>query len=215
MIVKCSHCNKDVEKNTGHVNRANKLGLKIYCNRKCSGLGRRKNLTDSEKKEIKKKYDKEYRRKNKALIDKKKKEYYEKNKKEIYKRNRKKLDNDEHRKKHAEYCRKPDQRKKEKINRYKRIYGNDWKEQTKFCISCNQDKHIFNFESFPVFPDGRRHICDECETYQNEKYGYSTRLTMTAMVMRRYTNLTREDIAKKPYLIEANKYLIMLKQLVK
>ena len=169
-------------------------------------------MTDKEAKRL---YDIEYRRKNKELIRSKKKKYYESNKVEIISKQRIKKDNDISRAKHAEYCRQSSQREKERINRYIRVYGKDWIDQSKYCISCNKNKHIFEFESYTVFPDGRRHICDYCENTQNKEYGYSTIGTMNAMVMRRYTNLTRYDIAKYPYLIEANKYLIMLKQLVK
>ncbi|WP_299116869.1 hypothetical protein [uncultured Winogradskyella sp.] len=215
MIVKCSYCNKDIEKQTGHVNRAIKNGNNIYCNRKCSGLGRRNGKSKEQLKEEKRLYDKKYRENNLEKLKAKKKAYYDANAKEIYKRNRVKKDNDEARAKHAEYCRRPDQREKEKINRYKRVYGEDWQIQTKFCISCEQTKHIFEFESFPSFPDGRRHICNECEKYQNDVLKYSTKAAMQTMVSRRYTKLTRWDISKHPYLIEAFKFSILLNKITR
>ena len=213
MIVNCDFCGNKVEKTVGHVNRSKKLNNNIYCDRECSGLGR--GMSKKEKIENKRLYDIQYRDKNNKKIANNKKKYYIENKKEIYKKQRKVRDNDESREEHAKYCRQPEQREKEKIRRWKREYGDNYAEKTKHCIACNEDKHIFEFQSFPVFPDGRRHICDDCEKFQEKEYGYSTRGTMTAMVIRRYTNLTREDIAKHPYLIEANKFLILLKQLLK
>lgn len=210
----CCHCGIESDKPTGHVNRAKKTGANIYCSKECSNEGRKSKKTDSQKRKDKSIYDAQYRKDNIEKIKKRNKEYYSKNKDSLYKKQREKQDNDEYRAKHAEYCRLFCQRYKERIRRYVRQYGTDWKTKTKFCISCEQEKHFMKFESMPVFPDGRRHICDECENEQKEKYGYTTRGTMTAMVMRRYTNLTRQDIAKHPYLIEANKYLILLKQLL-
>lgn len=214
MKFNCSYCGKESEKPTGHINRAKKNGSKIFCSIKCFGLSRRDGKSLEQKKKEKSDYDREYRKKNNDKIIKRRKEYYKNNKKEIYKKERAKRDNDEYREKHAEYCRLFCQRYKERIRRYVRVYGSDWRERTKFCISCNTEKHFMKFSAFSVFPDGRRHICNDCEEKQKKENGYTTRGTMTAMVSRRYTSLKREDIAKYPYLIEANKYLILLKQLL-
>lgn len=75
MIVKCAYCNKEVEKFLSHVNRALKSGNNIYCDRKCSGLGRRLNLSIKQKKEIKRIYDIEYRKNNAEIIKIKQREY--------------------------------------------------------------------------------------------------------------------------------------------
>lgn len=61
MIVKCAYCSKDKELFTSQYNRALSRGNKIYCNKKCSGLGRRDNRSIEEKKKEKAIYDKEYR----------------------------------------------------------------------------------------------------------------------------------------------------------
>lgn len=42
--MRCPTCNNLLQKSTGEINRANKLGLKLYCNRTCAGIGRRKSL---------------------------------------------------------------------------------------------------------------------------------------------------------------------------
>jgi len=62
--IKCDYCGNISPREAGHVNRAKKLGKRIFCGRKCSGLGRRDNRTEKEKKEIKRLYDKGYRAKN-------------------------------------------------------------------------------------------------------------------------------------------------------
>ena len=210
MIITCQHCGKEADKETGHVNRARKNGNKLYCSKKCSADARR--MTKAEKVEKKRIYDIEYRKKNASKIKSRREKYYAENKEEIYARQREARDNDEARKKHAEYCRRPDQRKKERRNRYKRRFGNNWNAKKKFCVACEKEKFILEFEHSPIFPDNRRHICNDCEDFQKKEYGYSTRLTLAAMKSRRYTNLMWEDFAKHPYLIEANKFLILLKR---
>lgn len=131
MIINCAYCNKEVEKPKGQVNRAKKKELNIYCDKTCSGLGRRHNKTQEQLKEEKRLYDIEYRKQNEDKLKQSKKAYYQENKKEIYTRQREKRNNDEARKKHAEYCRQPEQREKERIRRYKRIHGNDFNNKTK------------------------------------------------------------------------------------
>ncbi len=64
MLINCAYCGKERELWTGHVNRAKKGGYSLYCGRKCSGLGRRKNKTDEQKIEEKRIYDAGYRKKN-------------------------------------------------------------------------------------------------------------------------------------------------------
>lgn len=52
----CNYCGCEVEKFIGHVNRAAKYGLNVYCNRTCAGIGRR--TSAEEKKSVKAAYDK-------------------------------------------------------------------------------------------------------------------------------------------------------------
>lgn len=77
MKVVCAHCGRKVERSTGHVNRARKLGLNVYCNRKCAGLGRRVFKTKAQKVEEKRLYDMEYRRKNRKMLKEKKRTYFQ------------------------------------------------------------------------------------------------------------------------------------------
>lgn len=64
MKVVCAHCRKTTSKPAGHVNRAREAGLNIYCNRRCSGLGRRSGKTKAQKVAEKRAYDADYRKKN-------------------------------------------------------------------------------------------------------------------------------------------------------
>lgn len=210
MEVNCFHCGKETYKTAGHYNRAIKTGAKMFCSKKCFSDSRKTSKAD--KVEKKRLYDIEYRKKNLERITESKKRYYQENYEEIYAKQKRKRDNDESRKKHAEYCSGLEYRRKERIRRYIRLYGENWQSNVKYCISCEKEKFMLEFEHSPIFPDNRRHICNDCEEYQNKIYGYSTRLTLAAMKSRRYTNLMWEDFAKHPYLIEANKFLILLKR---
>lgn len=170
-------------------------------------------LTDTEKKEKKRIYDIEYRKKNKKSIQSKKIAYNSSpDGRAVQKRRRVKIKESGYA---LKYNKQPEQRKKERYRRYKRLYGDNWREQTKKCLGCDDSKLFLEFEGYEVFPDKRHYLCKECEAYQQEHLGCSTRNTMTAMVMRPYTTLTRQDIALHPELIEANKFLILLKQLLK
>lgn len=60
----CAHCGKENDKWSGHVNRARAQGMKLYCDRLCSGLGRRTGKTDAQKREEKRLYDIVYQAKN-------------------------------------------------------------------------------------------------------------------------------------------------------
>lgn len=126
MIVKCAYCGKDTEKYTGHVNRARKMGLNVYCDRKCSGLGRRDERTEEEKKRAKAEYDKKYLARN---FEKRKRQAQEYNAspagRAMQKRNREKF-----KESHLEYCRteKYKQWKKQydKQHLAKKKYGEFW-----------------------------------------------------------------------------------------
>lgn len=70
----CDYCGKEIEKTTGHYNRAKKLGAGVFCNKQCSSANRKIARTDEEKKEIKKAYDAKY--KNRDYVKQKKREYF-------------------------------------------------------------------------------------------------------------------------------------------
>jgi hypothetical protein len=145
MIVVCQYCESKIDKPSGAVNRANRLGLNIYCNRTCAGLARRKNKSESENKEHKRLYDIEYRNKNKELIKAKKAEYFKKDyakNPEKYKKLRKSKY-----KKHLEYLNTPEYKayKKEydKKHRAKKYYGEFWESSI---LLVEIEKQIPNFE---------------------------------------------------------------------
>lgn len=112
---------------------------------------------------------------------------------------------------HNEYCRKLDQREKEKIRRHKREGIFD---QTKFCLVCENIKSILDFSNSTFYHDKRYHLCKDCESIHKKELGVSTRGTIQTIVKRSEYRLSRKDVAEHPYLIEANKYLIALKKLV-
>lgn len=158
-------------------------------------------------KEQKAEYDRKYRAANREKIKLRNKHYNESEAgRAMQKRSREKL-----KKYHVEYCRKPEQREKEKIRRHVR----EKKLLPKFCIVCETTKPIIQFAAWDISKDGRSYLCKECENKHQKEYGCSTRNVITAMVMRPYTSLTREDLMEHPYLIEANKFLILLKKLTK
>lgn len=108
----CAHCGKTTDKPVGAVNRARSAGLRLFCGRKCAGLGRRKHKTRTQRVEEKQFYDAEYRRKNRGMLKAKKAAYhvatYNPEKQRAYNQQRMPL--------HVEYCRRPEYRA------YKREY---------------------------------------------------------------------------------------------
>lgn len=117
--ITCAYCGKTSKKYLGHVNRANKIGAPVYCNKKCAGLGRRTDKTIEEKKIEKSAYDKEYRKKNidwrmflsafQFTWD------YQQNPEKYRQLHQKKMP------KHLEYCRQPEYRKKKKSYDQRRV----------------------------------------------------------------------------------------------
>jgi ribosomal protein L24E len=126
MIVQCHWCGKDVEKHTGHVNRAKKEGCFLFCNKVCFGLNRRKPKTEDEKREIKRLYDIEYRKKNNNRIKSRMQKYNASPAgRAMQKRNREKF-----KESHKEYIKQPKYRvyKKDYDQKYcaKKNYGEFW-----------------------------------------------------------------------------------------
>jgi hypothetical protein len=110
----CGYCGKTIEKTTGHFNRANKLGMKLFCNHTCFGLNRRLNKSEEQKKSEKAIYDREYRELKKETLKKKKaiafKKDYQKNPEKYRKERQRRMAA------HIEYCR------SEKYRAYKKEY---------------------------------------------------------------------------------------------
>lgn len=106
MKYRCAHCGKIADKAAGHVNRARARGLNLYCNRKCSGLGRRQGKTKAQRVEEKRLYDIEYRAKNREMLKAKHRAYhvrtYDPAKAAVVRKKRMPY--------HVEYCRRPEYR---------------------------------------------------------------------------------------------------------
>lgn len=74
--VLCAHCGAKTAKLARDINRAEKRGMKLFCDKKCFGLSRRLNKAKSVKIEEKRLYDIEYRAKNREELKKKKHERF-------------------------------------------------------------------------------------------------------------------------------------------
>lgn len=124
--IACAYCGKAHYLCEGHVNRALKKGLNLYCGRKCSGLSRRMNKTEQQKKEEKRLYDEQYRAKNIEMLKEKKREYHKHSYDPVIEAQRRKLKMP----RHIEYCRHPEYREwksgYDKQYRAKRYHGDFW-----------------------------------------------------------------------------------------
>lgn len=124
MKVKCAHCGTVTEKPNGAVNRANKIGAPIYCDRRCAGMGRRKpQRTVEEMKALKAAYDRDYRARNIDRIKAEKKAYYAAN----HDREKERAYRQKTMQRHVEYCRRPEyreyKRQYDRMYRAKKEYG--------------------------------------------------------------------------------------------
>lgn len=148
MVIICPHCKKEVDLPTGQVNRSNKKKSPIYCGRVCSGLARRLNKSEEQKKNEKAEYDKKYREERKEIIRIKKQEY---NKtpagRATQKRNRDKLKDY-----HKQYCRQPEYCAKKKVydqeHRAKKQFGEFWESGILLKeLENNIDRHEANMSN--------------------------------------------------------------------
>ena len=122
MQYQCAHCGKTADRPSGHVNRARKSGMTLYCGRECSGLGRRSNKSADEKVANKRLYDMEYRRKNRAMLQAKKALHF----KLTYDPDKARVDRRERMAQHVEYCRRPEYRE------WKRDYDRRYRAEKKY-----------------------------------------------------------------------------------
>lgn len=119
--VQCAHCGATVLKRNADINRANKLGASLYCDRFCAGAARhlRHFKTEATKKREKAEYDREYRMKNKERLRAQKAEYFQR----TYCPEKNKIRVQERMPKHLEYCRRPEYRaKKREYDRRRRAH---------------------------------------------------------------------------------------------
>lgn len=119
----CAHCGAMAEKEAGAITRAKLAGLRIYCNRTCSGLGRRTGKALEQKIAEKRLYDIEYRSKNLAAIKTKKRAYHLRS----YDPDKARVERKTKMPRHVEYCRRPEYKRWKTIydrkHRAKKFYG--------------------------------------------------------------------------------------------
>lgn len=119
----CDHCGKIGDQARGAINRARKGGYRLYCSRRCSGLGRRTDTrTLSEKRADKSAYDREYRRKNHAQRKVQKAEYHRR----TYDPVKAAVERKKRMPRHIEYCRRPE------YKRWKKTYDRKYRAKKLF-----------------------------------------------------------------------------------
>jgi hypothetical protein len=123
MNVTCAHCGSPIDKPAAYVNRAQKLGKPMFCNKTCFGLSRRAGKTAEQKKEEKRLYDMKYRAKNLQSIKEKKAAHF----KATYDPERAAEQRKKRMPQHIEYCRRPEYKAKKSVYdaqyRAKKMYG--------------------------------------------------------------------------------------------
>jgi hypothetical protein len=102
---RCAHCGRTADKPAGAVNRSRSAGLRLFCDRRCSGIGRRKPpKSKAQKVEEKRLYDMEYRHLNREMLRAKKRARhlatYDPEKERVKRKARMP--------RHVEYCRRPE-----------------------------------------------------------------------------------------------------------
>lgn len=75
---KCQYCGKVFNKSVGKINRAKKMGMKLYCNLQCSGKAHRLNKSQQQMKDEKWWYDAFNREFMRDIIKEKKAAYFKK-----------------------------------------------------------------------------------------------------------------------------------------
>lgn len=123
MKFNCARCGKNTDRPAGHVNRSRALGMKLYCGRKCAGLGRRgPPKSKAQKKAEKAAYDVIYRARNRERILAKKREYFQR----TYDPEKARIERKKRIPKHVEYCRRPE------YKRYKQTYDKNFRAKRDF-----------------------------------------------------------------------------------
>jgi Ni,Fe-hydrogenase III large subunit len=120
----CHFCKSKKMREIGHINRAIKTGKNLFCDIKCAGKAKRKNISLEEFRQKKRDYDKEYRKKNIDKIKKRKREYFKKTYDPIEASRIRRTD--EYRKKHRQYL------STEKYKIYKHSYDHVYRCKKKY-----------------------------------------------------------------------------------
>lgn len=109
VVCHCPQCQKEFLAYTSRVNRAQKFGAPLYCNKTCACLARRLSNppTKEERKAAKAEYDRRRREEKAEEIKAKKAAYF----KRTYNPEKAAVDRKKRAHLHAEYCRRPDYKK--------------------------------------------------------------------------------------------------------
>lgn len=119
----CAYCGAKANRSPGALNRSRAAGNNVYCSRKCSDLGRRKNKSLDQLKAEKAEYDREYRAKNRDTLKQKKAAYFQR----TYDPKKAAEDRKKTMARHVAYCQRTEYRawKKQYDRKYraKKMYG--------------------------------------------------------------------------------------------
>ena len=113
----CAHCGETSQKAASEINRARVAGLRLFCDRECAALGRRKHKTKAQKVEEKRIYDMQYRARDPGARKAQKAAYHKRTydpvKAAIVRKRRMPA--------HVEYCRRPE------YKRWKQAYDHQYR----------------------------------------------------------------------------------------
>jgi len=144
---RCAHCRKRAERPAGHVNRSRRIGMALYCSRRCSGLARRDGKTKAQRVEEKRIYDAAYRKRNRALLKRKKAAYF----RATYDPDKARIERKKRAKQHAEYCRRPAYKrwKRQYDARYRAKEYGEFADAYRVLLEVNREvrKRIDSYES--------------------------------------------------------------------
>lgn len=102
--IKCAHCGKKAYRENGHINRAKRSGLRVFCSRVCFGLDRRTELSKAELVKRKRLYDHDYRKRDPEALKVRKAAYHQ----QTYDPTKAARDRKRRMPYHVEYCRRPE-----------------------------------------------------------------------------------------------------------
>jgi hypothetical protein len=108
MAKHCDYCGKELHKQPSALNRAAAIGAKLYCDRKCAGLARRREKTPEQKKAEKAAYDAKRRAELADQIKAQKAEIYRRNREHYLRQHTEYRNRPENVARHNAYCRRPE-----------------------------------------------------------------------------------------------------------
>lgn len=173
MKIKCAHCGKRCDKPAGAVNRSLAAGMRLFCDRRCSGLAKRQHKTKAQRVAEKAAYDAKYRRKNFERIKAGKREHFRR----TYDPVKAAIERKKTMKRHVEYCRRPE------YKQWKRWYDAEYRakeygefaEAYKTVVDLNREikKRIKSYEKHQQNQTGIKAQRRRREDGQERSYGHS------------------------------------------